>query len=239
MFAGPNGSGKSTVKNNLGKSQEWFGVYINPDEIEKTILETGRLLLEPFQTRTKTDEVQQYFAGSTLIQKANLAEDIQNIKCEHGAIDFSGISFTSYHASVLSDFLRRKLVESSQSFTFETVMSSKDKVDFLQFARTHGFRTYLYYVATVDSEINIQRVANRVIDGGHDVPKQKITDRYERSLKLLPDAVKQSNRAYFFDSSSTNSVWFAEITDGIHLEIKQNVLVPIWFNGVVESLNGA
>lgn len=35
MFAGPNGSGKTTVKNGLQRQPQWFGIYINPDELEK------------------------------------------------------------------------------------------------------------------------------------------------------------------------------------------------------------
>lgn len=34
MFAGPNGSGKTTVKNGLHRSPSWFGIYINPDDLE-------------------------------------------------------------------------------------------------------------------------------------------------------------------------------------------------------------
>ena len=64
-------------------------------------------------------------------------------------------------------------------------MSSPDKIDFLAEARRRGFRTYLYYVATVDPLININRVANRVRMGGHPVPEEKIVSRYARSLDLL------------------------------------------------------
>jgi predicted ABC-type ATPase len=41
MFAGPNGSGKTTVKMHLKKPQPWFGVYINPDDLEATVRRTG------------------------------------------------------------------------------------------------------------------------------------------------------------------------------------------------------
>jgi len=43
MFAGPNGSGKTTIKSSLGKSASWFGFYINPDDIESKIRNTGTL----------------------------------------------------------------------------------------------------------------------------------------------------------------------------------------------------
>lgn len=38
MFAGPNGSGKSTIKASI--RFDFFGIYINPDDIEKAIKKT-------------------------------------------------------------------------------------------------------------------------------------------------------------------------------------------------------
>jgi hypothetical protein len=50
-------------------------------------------------------------------------------------LDFSGVEVNSYLASVASDFVRRKLLLLRQTFTFETVMSSPNKVEFLAEAR--------------------------------------------------------------------------------------------------------
>jgi hypothetical protein len=52
MFAGPNGSGKTTIKLGLKKPQTWFGVYINPDEIEDALQQTGQLDLDSFGVAT-------------------------------------------------------------------------------------------------------------------------------------------------------------------------------------------
>jgi predicted ABC-type ATPase len=103
-------------------------------------------------------------------------------------------ALNAYIASVLSDFIRRKLVDAKISFSFETVMSSADKVEFLKQAQESGFRTYLYYIATDDPEINISRVKNRVKAGGHSVPQDKIISRYYRSLDLLSAAIPCTNR---------------------------------------------
>ena len=46
MFAGPNGSGKSTIKDML--PQQWLGIYVNADEIEKSIRVDGYLSLAGF-----------------------------------------------------------------------------------------------------------------------------------------------------------------------------------------------
>lgn len=231
MFAGPNGSGKTTVKNSLQKPPQWFGLYINPDDLENTIRETGFLALAPMELATTTDEVQSYFASSEFLKSQNLSEAAARIVCRDNGIDLSGLAFNAYYASVLADFLRRKALVLGRTFTFETVMSAPDKIHLLQEARTLGFRTYLYYIATEDPEINIARVRNRVADGGHDVPIDKIVARYQRSLRLLPGAIRHSSRAYFFDTSGENAWFFAEITDGTTLDVKGDE-IPTWFQSI-------
>ena len=86
-------------------------------------------------------------------------------------------------------------------------MSERCKVQFLTEAQNSDFRTYLYFVATEDPEINVVRVARRVAEGGHDVPKDKILSRFDRSVKLASDAVRHTNRAYFFDTSGDALYW--------------------------------
>ena len=128
--------------------------------------------------------------------------------------------------------MRTKLLEQRASFTLETVMSHRSKVELLSRAQQAGYRTYLYYVATDDPAINISRVRNRVLLGGHDVPVDRIVQRYHRSLELLLDAVRHTNRAYIFDNSGDNPdhhhTWLAEITEGRELELKTD-RVPAWF----------
>ncbi len=231
MFAGPNGSGKTTVKIGLSRPADWFGIYINPDEIEKSIVETGTLPLEPFGFTSDTAEVQRFFQSSTFLQSHHLSEAAAKIECFGGSIDFSRLQMNSYYASVLADFLRRKAVESSKSFSFETVMSSRDKVDLLEEARSRGFRTYLYYVATEDPAINVRRVRIRVAEGGHDVPEEKIISRYYRTLNLLPEAVRHTDRAFFFDTTD-DACYFAEVTNGKDVVLKSD-RVPDWFERVM------
>jgi len=108
------------------------------------------------------------------------------------------------------------------------MMSAPDKVELLGESARSGFRNYLYYVATEDPEINVERVRMRVMQGGHDVPADEIVQRYERSLGLLAEAVSRTNRAYFFDSSGSEPSFFAEITSGTDVEFKTQD-IPNWF----------
>lgn len=226
MFAGPNGSGKSTMKSVL--KPELLGAYINPDEIEATIKEDDFLNLDTYGVSCTLDELKAFFEQSTLLKKAELDDFIHDLKLYKNRIDFHDVGVNSYWASVTADFIRFLLLREHQSFTFETVMSSPDKIQLLQKAQELGYKTYLYYVATEDSNINIERVANRVAKGGHDVPQDKIISRYHRSLDLLLSAIKATNRAYLFDNSSENQVCIAEITNGTELLMRSDTK-PAWF----------
>ena len=230
IFAGPNGSGKSTIKDVL--SDNLLGVYINPDEIENEIREHSFLDFNIYGIKTTKIEVIDFFEHSILLQNVNMTEDIEYLKFNDNKLIFTDIDINSYYASVCADFIRRKLCESKESFTFETVMSSYDKVEFLKKAKESGYRVYLYFIAAKDPLLNISRVENRVAKGGHSVPEEKIVQRYYRSLENLSEAIKYSDRTYIFDNSNHKRTWICEITDGVEVEIKQDS-IPDWLNTYV------
>jgi len=230
IFAGPNGSGKSTF--NRLVPAHLLGNYINPDDIERAIKDTGYFDFTTYRIESHKNDIFDFFRNHALLKKApeSLAK-MDSITIEGDRLSFSDTQIDSYVASALSDFIRRSLIKEKISFTFETVMSSSDKVDLLYEAQRSGYRVYVYYVATADQAINVARVAYRVSQGGHNVPPEKIRKRYWRSLALLSDAILTSNRAYIFDNSDEGSeglTQVAEITDGELIEIKSDVQPP-WF----------
>jgi predicted ABC-type ATPase len=239
MFAGPNGSGKSTLKFCLRK--ELLGVYLNPDEIEEEILRQCFLDLSAYGVMTTAEELLEFFQSSSFLIAAGLGDATQQLRFANGRLDFGKVAVNSYFASASADFLRQKLLEQRASFTFETVMSHPNKVNLLAKARQASYRTYLYFVATDDPEINISRVRSRVKLGGHAVPEDRIVKRYHRSLDLLMEAIKHTNRAYVFDNSGDNKdkkhTWLAEITDGVLLDLKSDH-IPAWFKrSVLDKIN--
>ena len=226
MFAGPNGSGKSTIKSVI--DNKLIGDFINPDEIEAEIKRIGWLDFQKFSLKPQATEILDFFQNSTFLTKANLTAEAAKLTFRANKLGFSDVHVNSYFASVAADFIRQKFIQAKKSFSFETVMSSPDKLDFLKKSRQDSYRNYLYYVATDDPLINISRVEHRVKTGGHDVPKDKIEARYYRSLDLLLDAIKLTNRAYIFDNSGDESIFLAEITDGKTIKIQQEN-IPAWF----------
>ncbi len=233
MFAGPNGSGKSTIINKFlkEKNKELLGVYINADDIEKSIRENGVFKFEDYKIVVSKEDICKYFYESELLKKADLIDSISLLNIDDNIVLFEEETINSYFASVLVYIVRHELLKQGKDFTFETVMSSKDKVDFLHQAQKCGFRTYLYYIATDDPIININRVKLRHSLGGHDVPSEKIKSRYVRSLDFLKDAIMYSSRAYIFDNSSEKAEMIAEVEDK-KLEFKVEEM-PYWFMNAI------
>lgn len=232
MFAGPNGSGKSTLKTVL--PADLLGVYINTDDIERCIHQCGYLDFEAFGVQPDGSEVSSFFNQSPLIRNKGLAAGAERLSLVNGRIFFDEVHINGYYAAAIADFIRVKLLGQKVSFTFETVMSHPSKVEILKLAQALGYRTYLYYIATDDPEINVSRVRYRVSHGGHDVPEDKIRSRYSRSLDLLMMAIRNTNRAYIWDNSGhdTDSALLAEITEGRELELKTSQ-IPAWFKKAV------
>lgn len=232
MFAGPNGSGKSTLKKLL--PDEYLGHYLNPDELEQRLAAGRAVDFGQYGLQVDPEKLTEYLRSHSVLQSPRFARSVEQLQVVGNCIDLAGVSVNSYIASALIAFIRQQLLVTRQTFTFETVMSHPSKVDFLRAAKSAGFRTYLYYIATEDPEINLSRVESRVAAGGHDVPHRKVSERYYRSLDLLLEAIRQSNRAYIFDNSteSADHVWIAEITEGREMEVKSPI-VPAWFHQYV------
>ncbi len=81
---------------------------------------------------------------------------------------------------------------------FETVFSTSEKLEFVQRSKVAGFFIRLFFVCTDDPSINAQRVAQRVMEGGHDVPVPKIISRYYRSVGYCIRALPYIDRVAKF-----------------------------------------
>jgi len=101
-----------------------------------------------------------------------------------------------------SESLRRLLLTNGDDFAFETVFSTIEKVDFLREAKDRGYLLSVNFVSTDGPETNIARVAQRVGQGGHDVPKDKIIQRYYRSMEQLQYLFGLADELSIYDNSA-------------------------------------
>lgn len=206
---------------------------MNADEIERNLRNSaGALDLASLGITQAPAAVlhalEAHLRGSTFAQAHGLHALLGQLSLDAALLLRVPGPYDSYLASVLADAIRRQLLDEGHTFTFETVMSSRDKVDFMKEARKRGYRVYLYFVATDDPDINVDRVRRRVRQGGHPVPAKKIRERYVRSIGLMTEACDVAHRAYVFDNSGSRHKLLVQVIDGERLEIETTTL-PRWF----------
>ena len=109
----------------------------------------------------------------------------------------------AYEAAAMADRLRRTLIQSRESFVFETVLSDPvgEKVSFLEQTARSGYEVVLCFIGLDAPTTSISRVAMRVMQGGHDVPDEKLRGRFARTMANLHRAIRVLPQVLVFDNS--------------------------------------
>jgi predicted ABC-type ATPase len=106
----------------------------------------------------------------------------------------------AYDAAEVAAETRTRLIASGRPFIAETVFSHPSKLDLIRSARGAGYQVVLH-VMLVPEELAVRRVAYRVRAGGHDVPEQKVRERYRRLWALAAGAIAVADRSVVYDNS--------------------------------------
>jgi predicted ABC-type ATPase len=108
----------------------------------------------------------------------------------------------------------------------ETTLSGNTYLRMMVRAKSLGYTVVLFYVGTTDVSINLERVRNRVADGGHDVPEEDQLRRYPRSFANLRKAFELSDEAVLYDNSTI--LGHVEIAVKGNRGIQINEPLPEW-----------
>ena len=108
-------------------------------------------------------------------------------------------------ARIWADGRRATLLATRTPFATETVFSHPSKLDLIANAQRQGFTVALDVVALDDPQRLLGRVAQRVREGGHPVPPERILARYPRTMALLAQAVRQADVAYLYDAAEVRA----------------------------------
>ncbi len=84
-------------------------------------------------------------------------------------------------------FLERlnTLEKGERSFALETTLAARSYKDRIRKWKELGFVVNLMFLWLPSADFAVQRVAERVIQGGHSIPEDDIRRRYDRGLKNL------------------------------------------------------
>lgn len=77
------------------------------------------------------------------------------------------------------------MLEQGTDFAFETTLATKSYKIFVEKAQAKGYKVILLYFWLNSPELAILRVKTRVVEGGHNIPKDVIRRRYENGLNIF------------------------------------------------------
>ncbi|MDB5391835.1 MAG: hypothetical protein JWM11_7481 [Planctomycetaceae bacterium] len=95
-------------------------------------------------------------------------------------------------------------VENGEQIGIETVLSTDKYRALVVRVIELGGSLGIIYVALASPEIAIERVARRVSRGGHGVPADKITKRWQDSLLKLDWYLRHATRFFVYDNSASD-----------------------------------
>ncbi|MFV1985131.1 MAG: zeta toxin family protein [Thiohalomonadales bacterium] len=139
----------------------------------------------------------------------------------------------SYDAAILISRLRTELLKNEKTFCYETVFSHPSKIDFVAQAKAQHYEIILVYIHLQTAELNQARVAQRVSQGGHNVPADKIISRIPRTMKNIQATLPLADVVRIYDNSYHDTPYraVAEITKG---KYQQRITeLPAWANEIL------
>jgi len=140
-------------------------------------------------------------------------------------------------AAQFAEKWREECLKKNKSLIFETVLSAPDKIDFIQRAIQNNFFVRLFFIGTDNPQINASRVTQRVMQGGHDVPIQKIISRYYKSIANCSLLLRIVDRLYVYDNSVENELPKLLFRTNYGKLVKQYAQVNDWAKLIYDNIH--
>lgn len=93
-------------------------------------------------------------------------------------------------------------IEAYQTIGVETVLSSDKYRRLVERAQERGFEVRMIYVVLDSLKLQLDRIRQRVAEGGHDVPADKVEARRARSFEQLAWFARHVDRCWIFENST-------------------------------------
>jgi len=151
-------------------------------------------------------------AGKTTFARAFLPREAQCPRFINADLIAAGLSpFAPEQAAVRAGRLMLDEIETSvrrrENFALETTLSGLGYLRHIRRWRALGYRVILYFLMLPDVETAIDRVAERVRQGGHDIPEDTIRRRFVAGLRHFEQYYKQCVNAWVqYDNSGATPI---------------------------------
>jgi predicted ABC-type ATPase len=168
-------------------------------------------------------------AGKTTFYEAYLAQT--GLPFVNADVLARELGVDAYAAAEMAANIREEWIRQKRSFVFETVFSDPvgDKVMFLQKAGETGYTVALFFIGIDSPQTSDTRVAMRVSQGGHDVPRDKLASRFPRIIANLRLAIEKLPLVFVYDNSNLAAPYrqIAFYRSGVAKALRKRL--PKWF----------
>lgn len=96
--------------------------------------------------------------------------------------------------------------EKEMGIAFETNFHTSFSIEICRRAKKSGYQTNLIFLLVQSIDICIERVEQRVKNGGHHVSKSEIKDRYRKGLIRLNDAILTFDSIILLDTTESYTI---------------------------------
>ncbi|WP_291530758.1 zeta toxin family protein [Bacteroides sp. UBA939] len=113
-----------------------------------------------------------------------------------------------------------ELLKNNENFSIETTLATRSYTRLVKQAQKQGYKVSLIYFWLNSPELAINRVAQRVSNGGHDIPEETVRRRYQAGINNFFN-IYMPNVDYWMlaDNSHTPRIIVAEGGRGISTEV--------------------
>lgn len=118
----------------------------------------------------------------------------------------------SYAAAQVATEIRNNLLLEGRSFCFETVFSHESKIDFVARARALGYQVVLVFIHLDSVFLYKARISQRIEEGGHSVPDEKVEHRIPRLLQNIKTVIPLCDQVRVLDNSRSDNPFLPVMT---------------------------
>lgn len=95
-----------------------------------------------------------------------------------------------------------ELARQRDTFAFETTLASRSFAPWLRKLHTSGYEIHLVFLWLSSADLAIERVADRVRNGGHDIPGDVVRRRYAAGIRNFFDLYQSATTSWVLYNSS-------------------------------------